>query len=497
MLLPSRRATARSRLAALCVAAALAAPLAFTAPAAVAAREPEAPVEPLTAADVEEATAAENARVVYDDAPELSPAATASVTGVLQTIEVDGTGPYPATSGSSFVRFWLWNEAQQLWIWERDVTTFDGTGAFTASGLTPGDYRVEFVSFSSSLPMKEYWNNRAFFFVSDTLTIAPSTVVNLFTVTLEPDFPEFVRVAGDNRYATAVAISQRVIQGSDSAPVVYVVTGTGYADALSAGPAAAYNGGVLLLTAPTSLPAEVAAELDRLKPGRVVIVGGPSVISPAVEQAVRAAAGPTSNVERMYGVDRYATSRLIVDDAFDDGVPHLFIATGRNFPDALAAGPAASRLGGAVLLVDGAAGSVDVDSLALITTLGLPDLHLAGGTSVISAGVEDAFTDHLAGAATVTRYAGANRYDTALTMNAQVFGGWGADFAFLATGAGFADALAGGPLAAALDGPLYLSNPSCLRDEEYIDMLLLTVRQVWAFGGPAALSDNVLYGDNC
>lgn len=497
MLVTARRASARSRLAALVIAAAVAAPLALTAPAAVAAREPEAPVAPLTEAEVQEATAAENARVVYEDAPEVSPAATASVTGVLQTIEVDGSGPYPATSGNSFVRFWLWNEDQQLWVWELDVTTFDSSGAFTASGLPEGEYRVEFVSYSSSLPMKEYWNNRAFFFVSDRLEIVGSTVVNLFTVTLEPDFPEFVRVAGDNRYSTAVAISQRVIQGGDSARVVYIVTGTGYADALSAGPAAAHSGGVLLLTAPTSLPTEVAAELDRLNPGRVVIVGGPAVISPAVEQAVRAAVGPSGNVERMYGVDRYATSRLIVADAFEDGVPHLFIATGRNFPDALAAGPAASRLGGAVLLVDGSAGSVDVESLGLITSLGLPDLHLAGGTSVISAGVEDALTDHLAGAAAVTRYAGANRFDTALTMNAQVFGPFGADFAFLATGSGFADALAGGPLAAALDGPLYLSNPSCLRNEEYIEMLLLIVRQVWAFGGPAALSDNVLYGENC
>lgn len=497
MLVTARRASARSRLAALLIAAAVAAPLALTAPAAVAAREPEAPVATLTPAEAAEATAAENARVVYDDAPVLSPATTSSVTGVLRTMEVDGSGPFPATSGNSFVRFWLWSEAEQLWVWQLDVTTFDGTGAFSATGLTPGDYRVEFVSFSSSLPMREYWNNEPFFFASDTLTVGSNTVVDLFTILLEPDLPDFFRISGDSRYTTAIAISQSIIEPGDSAPVVYLVTGTSYADALSAGPAAARGGGVMLLTTPTTLPAAVGVELDRLNPARIVIVGGPTVISSAVEQAARAYVAEADDVERIYGADRYATSRLIVADAFGGGVPHLFIATGRNFPDALAAGPASARLGGAVLLIDGSLATTDVATRTLITDLGLPDLHLAGGTGAVSAGAADSLATHLGASGTVTRYAGANRYDTALIMNGEVFGGLGADFAFLATGTGFADALAGGPLAAAFDGPLYLSSPVCLRDDEYIDMILLLVKQVYGLGGTGALSDRVLFGDNC
>lgn len=497
MLVTARRASARSRLAALLIAAAVAAPLALSAPAAVAAREPEAPVAPLTPAEAAEATAAENARVVYEDAPVLSPATTASVTGVLRTMEVDGSGPFPATSGNSFVRFWLWSEAEQLWVWQLDVTSFDGTGAFSASGLTPGDYRVEFVSFSSSLPMREYWDNEPFFFSSTTLTLAALTSVGLGTILLEPDLPDFFRISGDSRYTTAIAISQSIIEPGDSAPVVYLVTGTSYADALSAGPAAARGGGVMLLTTPTTLPAAVGVELDRLNPARIVIVGGPTVISSAVEQAARAYVAEASDVERIYGADRYATSRLIVADAFGEGVPHLFIATGRNFPDALAAGPAAARLGGAVLLIDGSLATTDVATRTLITELGLPDLHLAGGTGAVSAGAAQSLATHLGASGTVTRYAGANRYDTALIMNGEVFSELGADFAFLATGTGFADALAGGPLAAAFDGPLYLSSPVCLRDEEYIDMIQLLVKEVYGLGGTGALSDRVLFGQNC
>lgn len=492
------RAFSRSTVTALLATIALAAPVLLTGPVAVAAPEPEVPVETMTAAQADEATEAENARVEFDDPVQLEPAAAgAAVTGTFRTYEVDNSGPYPATSGNSFVRFWLLNPVDQIWEVALVVNTFDGSGYFEASGLAAGNYRVEFVSFSSSVPMREYWNNSSVFIASTTLTIAADTTVNLGTINVYPDFPDFFRIAGTSRYTTAVAISQSIIPPGGTAPVVYLVTGTGYADALSAGPAAARAGGVMLLTTPTSLPAEVGVELDRINPDRIVIVGGPGVISLAVEQAVAAYVAAPSDVERIYGANRYATSRLIVADAFGAGVPNLFIATGRNFPDALAAGPAAARLGGAVLLIDGAMTTTDTATRDLITSLGLPNLYLAGGTGSISAGAESSLSAHLGASATVTRYAGTNRYDTALIMNADVFADIGADYAFLATGTGFADALAGGPLAVAYDGPLYLSSPTCLRLEEYNDMLSLIVKEVYSLGGTGSLSDRVLYGDLC
>ena len=484
-------------LAALVLSAAVAAPLLLGGPASGAAREPEAPVALMTAAQAEAATEAENARVVSDTPPQLSPAAGASVTGTLRTYETDNSGPYPATSGNSFVRFWLWNPVSNFWEVQLTVDTFSGTGAFEATDLAPGEYRVEFVSFSSSVPMREYWNNAPVFIASTTLPLNADTSTGLGTINLYPSFPDFFRIAGDSRYTTAVAISQEIIGPGGTAPVVYLVTGLSYADALSAGPAAARGGGVMLLTAPNTLPAEVGIELDRINPERIVIVGGPVVISPEVEQAVAGYVADPADVDRIYGANRYATSRLIVADAFPAGVPNLFIATGRNFPDALAAGPASARLGGGVLLIDGSLDSTDSATNSLVTALGLPDLYLAGGTGAITSGAQASLVAHLGASGTVTRYAGDNRYDTALTMNAQVFGGLGADFAYIATGTGFADALAGGPLAAAFDGPLYLSSPTCLRVAEYEDMISVLVKEVYGLGGTGALSDRVLYGDLC
>lgn len=451
----------------------------------------------LTAAEAEQASESETARVVYADAPELSPATTSGVTGILRVYDLDNSGPYAATSSTSWVRFWRFDPVDELWHWQVDVDTFGVNGEFEVTGLEPGQYRVEFVTYGFTVPMREYWADKPFWFASDILPLNPNTSTSLGTITLEPTLPDFFRIAGDDRFSTAVAISQNIIGPGETAPVVYIVTGLDYADALSAGPAAASAGGVMLLTRPSSLPDAVATELARISPDRIVVVGGTSVVSSAVETALQAFVDAPSDVERIFGVDRYSTSRLIVADAFGDGIPNLFIATGRNFPDALAAGPAASRLGGAVLLVDGGAASTDIATRTLITQLGTPDLHIAGGVGAVSTAVQISLATHVGGAATITRYAGENRYDTALDMNWQVFGPLGTDFAFLATGAGFADALAGGPLAAAVNGPLYLSTQACLRDDEYFDIVWLLAKEVYALGGTGVLSDRVLYGANC
>lgn len=448
----------------------------------------------LSAAQAAAAGQTETAEISYTDGIEALPALAGVVTGSLIVGLADGT--YQAAGSSSFVRFWRWDAAQQLWFLVHEVTAFGPNGEFSIDGLEAGDYRVEFVSYDD-WPVREYWNDQYTWIASDVITLMDGIGLDLGVVALDPTDIAFDRISGANRYQTAVEISKAVIPQGASAPVVYLVNGLGYADALTAGPAAAKEGGVMLLTDPVSLPTVVAAELDRLNPGRVVIVGGPSLVSSAIEQAVQAYTPTPGDVDRISGANRYETSRLLVSDAFASGVPDLFIATGRNFPDALAAGPAASRLGGAVLLVDGAVSSTDTATRSLISSLGTPDLHLAGGTGVVSAGVEASLAGHVGASATVTRYAGDNRYDTAAAINFSIFDDLGTDFVFIAGGAGFADALAGGPLAAAYDAPLYLAPQSCLRSQDYVDMVLLLTQFAYGLGGTGVLSDRVLSGEFC
>src|SRR5205085_575715 len=89
-----------------------------------------------------------------------------------------------------------------------------------------------------------------------------------------------IRLAGADRYGTAAALSAATFV--PGVPVVYLTTGVGFADAVVAGAAGAARGGPVLLTSPTGLPGVTAAELGRLQPRQVVIVGGPRSVPAGV-----------------------------------------------------------------------------------------------------------------------------------------------------------------------------------------------------------------------
>ncbi|WP_374699911.1 cell wall-binding repeat-containing protein, partial [Microbacterium sp. B24] len=136
--------------------------------------------------------------------------------------------------------------------------------------------------------------------------------------------PGYSRLAGADRYETAVAVSGRYSPG---VPVAYVATGANFPDALSAAAVAASDGGPLLLTSPDALPSVVHAELSRLQPASIVVIGGFAAVSPSVERSLEGIA-PTS---RIAGDDRYATARSVVSSGFATA-PTVFLATGASSP---------------------------------------------------------------------------------------------------------------------------------------------------------------------
>ena len=160
------------------------------------------------------------------------------------------------------------------------------------------------------------------------------------------DSPTAVRLGGQSRYETAVSAAKQFAPGIDT---VYVASGQDFPDAISASAAAGTREAPLLLTKKDSLPQSVSAELRRLSPKKIVIVGGTGVISSRVQTDLRRVA-PT---ERVSGSNRYLTSTRLAKTQYPGGATHAIIATGRDFPDALAASPAAALMESPVLLVDG------------------------------------------------------------------------------------------------------------------------------------------------
>ena len=143
------------------------------------------------------------------------------------------------------------------------------------------------------------------------------------------------RISGTDRYSTVAAISSSYFQ-PDAVPVAYVARGDLFVDALAGGPTAVAHDGPILLTDKNSLPTATAAELDRLNPGKIVILGGTAAISTAVESEL--GQHTAGGVSRLAGSNRYSTA-VNISSTLPSGPSTIYLATSLNYPDALAAVP--------------------------------------------------------------------------------------------------------------------------------------------------------------
>lgn len=272
--------------------------------------------------------------------------------------------------------------------------------------------------------------------------------------TLVPSGVQTARLQGTDRFATAVQVSKSAYP--EGASTVYLALGMNFPDGLAAAPAAAQADAPLLMVLTSSVPASVTAELLRLNPTKVVIVGSERAVGPQVEAAVRSLL-PEAEVERQFGESRYGTALAIAENGFETA-PIAFIATGENFPDALAASAAAGSLGGPVVLVPSASQELTVEVRALLEGLGVSTIVIAGSELVVSAGVE-ASAGTLEGVTEVIRLSGRTRFDTASALNEYAFPA--ATIGYIASGMNFPDALGAAAAAGAQGAPLHLSNGVC------------------------------------
>lgn len=271
----------------------------------------------------------------------------------------------------------------------------------------------------------------------------------------DPFFPEDVdgpctfdveRIGGVDRIQTAVLLSQQKFVTADT---VFVATSTDYPDALTAAPWAAQLGAPLLLSRPDGLPASVGAELQRLAPSKVVVLGGTGALGQQVVADAEAAL-PAATVERVGGATRYATAAMIAERVVPDSSAQVFVASGQDFPDALVLSALAAREQAPLLLVKET--TVPTETNDALAALDYDALVAAGGTGVIS----DAVLAQAAGGVPVTRYAGADRYATAQQILEQ-FPAEGT--VLVATGQEFPDSLTAVPVAARTDAGVALTRP--------------------------------------
>lgn len=302
-------------------------------------------------------------------------------------------------------------------------------------------------------------------------------VVEGSLIATSADFP-VSRLAGSNRYATAAAISRW--SHPTGADVVYVATGLNFPDALGGGAAAAAEGAPLLLVHRDFVPSETAAELSRLAPDRIIVLGGTGAVSAGVATSL----GVHGVVERRAGPDRYSTAVEVSKGAFTSA-DVVYVSTGAAFPDAMVAGAAAGHVGAPLLLVppDSLPGAVEGE----LSRLGASEVIVVGGTAAVSDAVVNAL---ISGGRTVTRYAGPDRYASAANLSANTFGP-NPDHVLVAVGTDYPDALAGAAAAAAAGSPVLLVRTASIPSATATELLRLSPTEILALGGSGVVSVTV------
>ncbi|WP_186430157.1 cell wall-binding repeat-containing protein [Clostridium sp. BSD9I1] len=163
-------------------------------------------------------------------------------------------------------------------------------------------------------------------------------------------FQTIKRISGMDRYETASKIAEN-LEIKEGSPVV-IVSGENFPDALSVSSAAAVNQYPILLVAQNEIPDAIKKKLLELKPGKVFIIGLQGAISEAVENQIsQLTALDKSNIVRIGGMDRFETS-IEVAKKFNLSGSVGCVASGNNFPDALAGSIYAAKNNSPIILLD-------------------------------------------------------------------------------------------------------------------------------------------------
>jgi putative cell wall-binding protein len=295
-------------------------------------------------------------------------------------------------------------------------------------------------------------------------------------------FPETNRVAGADRYATAIAASTKAFPTGTQAGGVVLVSGSSTVDGLTASYVAGLHTAPILLVKNGVVDAATLAEITRLNVKDVYIVGGTTVVPEGVETQLD---GKT--ITRFGGADRYETaSRAATNNNNVTTQPgKVFIASGTA--DALAAAPVLYNKKYPLLLTRAASvPATTSDALGKLTTT---NRTVLGGTTAVEGGT---YTS-LGGTA---RIDGANRFETAAKIAASAVANEGFSGANVAVANGndvaAVDSLTGSVVAGKNGVPLIFTNgtdanPAATTAYLTTNNAALT-GQLYVFGGTTVVS---------
>lgn len=319
---------------------------------------------------------------------------------------------------------------------------------------------------------------------------APSAVAATETATTEDGATTWQRIWGDDALGTMAAIAE---EGFASADTVIVATKDGYWDALSASSLAGACKAPVLLTDGTRLSSEAKAQIDRLRPTRAYICGGPASVNENVQTSLEGLVG-ASAVKRLGGSDAPETALLIASETFavlkanGESIPETCVITASSgYWDALSASPYSYALHAPIYLT-GPSG-LSASARADIEANGFKRAIVCGGEMTVPKTVEAQLSR--AKVAEVTREAGKSAYETSAHMASRsLLEGMSVDGMGVATASGYWDAVTGAALCGSRNTVLVLADDG---NRTAVDEVYMAHREKakkgFVFGGPASVTE--------
>ena len=194
------------------------------------------------------------------------------------------------------------------------------------------------------------------------------------------------RIGGANRFQTSemVAVKVKLLQGCEYSGQAFFATSANFPDALAGAPVAGALGAPILLADGSTLRDSTVACMKSIGVKKGVVLGATSAVPATVKTRIESVTA-TSAV-RLGAANRYGTSVEIAKYGIANGMSWTSpgLATGANFPDALAAGPMQARYGSPLLLTNGSTLSAESGAALKANKAFIERVSFVGGVKVIT-----------------------------------------------------------------------------------------------------------------
>ncbi|MBP3222557.1 MAG: cell wall-binding repeat-containing protein [Actinomycetaceae bacterium] len=329
------------------------------------------------------------------------------------------------------------------------------------------------------------WKRAATVYDTDKLVANLQSQFTTPVNTLTSGGATWQRLYGSGVFDTMQAIVKKGF--TQTGGTVLIATSNGFYDALTASGLAGIYGAPLLMTSPSSLPSQTKAELQRLKPSRIILVGGTSAISANVANSIKSVTGVTP--VRYAGATAFDTADAIASAGVGKWSDTGIIVTSRSFQDALSSAPYAYAKKTPIFLTNAAGTALTAHSIATMKQLGIKKVYIVGGAAAVTEQVVTQLKNN--GITLASRIWGSDGIATSKAFaNFAISQGMSANNMGVATSASYYDALSGAAFNGKNNSVLVLaSNTNTSAASGVYTANKSSVKNAYLYGGVYAISN--------